>query len=194
MTGSRSWPVISATALTWPVFSAISAMTAGSTSRIAAMVKVGVCHPTTSLPSAATTVCDGKPNHEASADGRGVPAQVRGGLGGAAEHGGDLADGVVEQPGQRRAEDQGEEDRDAADEPAERDGRDDREGHRGQGDPLVLGPVDAGDDRGEVEADQHDDGTGDDRGQHLVQHRASRGSGSARRRAAAPGRRRGSRR
>ena len=66
MTGSRSWPVISATALTWPVFSAMSAMTAGSTSRIAVTVKLGVCHPTTSLPSAATTVCDGKPNHAAS--------------------------------------------------------------------------------------------------------------------------------
>ena len=33
--GSRSVRVISATALTWPVFSAISAITAGSTSRIA---------------------------------------------------------------------------------------------------------------------------------------------------------------
>ena len=65
MTESRSCPVISATALTWPVFSAIRAITAGSTSRIAVIVKVGVCHPTTSLPSAPVTVCVGKPNHEA---------------------------------------------------------------------------------------------------------------------------------
>ena len=28
-------------------------------------MKLGACHPTTSLPSAATIVCDGKPNQEA---------------------------------------------------------------------------------------------------------------------------------
>ena len=67
MTGSRSCPVISATALTWPVFSAMSAMTAGRTRRIAATLKLGVCHPTTSLPSAATRVRAGKPSQAASA-------------------------------------------------------------------------------------------------------------------------------
>ena len=45
---------------------------------------------------------------------------------------------------------------------------DDDERHRGQGDPLVLRPVDAGGDRGQVEPDQHDHRAGDGRGQHLV--------------------------
>ena len=35
-------------------------------------------------------------------------------------------------------------------------------------DPLVLRPVDGGDHRREVEADQHDDRAGDDRRQHRV--------------------------
>ncbi len=41
MYGSRSAPVISATALTWPVFSAMSAITAGRTSRMNVSEKLG---------------------------------------------------------------------------------------------------------------------------------------------------------
>ena len=67
MTGSRSWPVISATALTWPVFSAMRAMTAGRTSRIAAIENEGAWMPTISLPSAPIDVWGGKPNHAALA-------------------------------------------------------------------------------------------------------------------------------
>ena len=41
ITGSRSCPVISATALTWPTFSATSAITAGSTSSAKVSEKLG---------------------------------------------------------------------------------------------------------------------------------------------------------
>ncbi len=57
--------VISATALTWPVFSAMRAMTAGRTSRIAAIEKEGAWMPTISLPSAPIVVEGGRPNHGA---------------------------------------------------------------------------------------------------------------------------------
>ena len=45
-TGSRSVLVISATALTWPMFSATSAITAGSTSRMKVIENDGRCQPT----------------------------------------------------------------------------------------------------------------------------------------------------
>lgn len=103
-------------------------------------------------------------------DARRVPAEVVGRLGGATEDGVDLTHRLVEDPREQRAEDQREEDRDAADEALEGHGADDREEHRQQGDPLVLRPVDVGHDGREVEADEHDDGAGDDGRQHLVQH------------------------
>ncbi|OPZ50914.1 MAG: hypothetical protein BWY91_02766 [bacterium ADurb.BinA028] len=63
MTWSRSAPVISATALTWPVFSAMRAMIAGRTTRTAAKEIVGAWRPTSSLPSAPVVVAGGKPSH-----------------------------------------------------------------------------------------------------------------------------------
>jgi hypothetical protein len=71
ITGSRSWPVISATALTCPVFSAIRAMTAGRTSRMNTRLKLGRCQPTTSLPST-MCVCGGNPIQSAAL----TPAQL----------------------------------------------------------------------------------------------------------------------
>src|SRR6478736_3291804 len=64
MYGSRSAFVISATALTWPVFSAMSAMTAGSTSRMAATENDGAWMPTISLPSAPVVDVGGRANHD----------------------------------------------------------------------------------------------------------------------------------
>ena len=54
--------VISATALTWPVFSATRAITAGSTSRTKARLNDGRCQPTTWF---ARSVCGGNPNQGA---------------------------------------------------------------------------------------------------------------------------------
>ena len=45
-TGSRSVLVISATALTWPRFSAVSAITAGRASRMKISENDGKCQPT----------------------------------------------------------------------------------------------------------------------------------------------------
>jgi hypothetical protein len=91
-----------------------------------------------------------------------VPDPVVGGdLGLAGDLRVDGAEDHVGEPGQQEAEDEGQEDRDPGEEALEHDRRDDHERRRDQRDPLVLGPVDAGDDRGEVEADQHHDRTGD---------------------------------
>src|SRR2546421_737350 len=72
ITGSRSVCVISATALTCPVFSAISAITDGSTSRMNTTLKCGRGQPTTSLPSGPVVVCGGNPNQSAAL----TPAQL----------------------------------------------------------------------------------------------------------------------
>jgi hypothetical protein len=63
ITGSRSRSVISATALTCPVFSATSAMTAGSISSTNARLNVGPCQPTIPL---AKSLCGGKPSQSAA--------------------------------------------------------------------------------------------------------------------------------
>jgi hypothetical protein len=94
MTGSRSRLVISATALTWPTFSATSAMTAGCTSRLKFSEKLGA-------------VKSGRPNQSASADGVEVDPVAGGHLAGAVGRG-DLTDGRVEQDRQQVAEDQAE--------------------------------------------------------------------------------------
>ena len=83
---------------------------------------------------------------------------------------GDLAADRVEQPGEQVAEDQAQQDGDAGPEAAQHQRADDDEGHRGRRDPLVLRPVDVGDDRGQVEPDQHDDRAGDGRRQDAVHH------------------------
>jgi hypothetical protein len=110
---------------------------------------------------------------EADPVGRGdaveVGAVVRRDLAGCGVEGRDLAEDLVEDPGEDVPENQGKEDRDTADEPTEGHGADDREGHDQQRHPLVLRPVDVGDDRSQVEPDQHDDCTGDDRRQDAVQ-------------------------
>jgi hypothetical protein len=66
ITGSRSVPVISATAFTWPVFSAMSAITAGSTSSTKVSLMSGKCQPAISWPSGPTVVCGGKPTQSAA--------------------------------------------------------------------------------------------------------------------------------
>jgi hypothetical protein len=66
------------------------------------------------------------------------------------------------------AQDQCQEDRDARPEAGQGHGGEHHERRRQQGDPLVLWPVDAGHDRGEVEADEHDDGAGHRRRQDPV--------------------------
>ena len=63
ITGSRSWPVISATALTCPVFSAISAITAGSTRSVNVRLKEGAWMPV--IPCA-RSLRGGKPNQSAA--------------------------------------------------------------------------------------------------------------------------------
>ena len=80
-------------------------------------------------------------------------------------HRGDRAEGEVGEPRDGVAEDQRQEDRDPGPEAGQQHRGDHHEGGGGQGDPLVLGPVDLRDDRGEVEADQHHDGAGDGGGQ-----------------------------
>ena len=134
-------------------------------------MKLGVCQPTTSLPSAATTVCDGKPNHEASRcrqvfQRRCVVASV-------APPSTEVIGPTVLSSSQERAVPKMSARKTAMRlmNPLNATAATMVKSHRRQRDPLVLGPVDAGDDRGQVEADQHDDGTGDDRRQHLVQHR-----------------------
>ena len=91
---------------------------------------------------------------------------------------------AVEEPGHQVAEDQRQEDRDARPEAREQHGGEHHERRGQQRDPLVLGPVDAGDDRRQVEADQHDDRAGDGGRQDLVDHAGNRRSGRARRPAA----------
>ena len=70
--GSRSVRVISATAFTCPVFSAISAITAGRTSRMNTALRCGRCQPGISLPSGPMLVCGGNPNQPADF----TPAQL----------------------------------------------------------------------------------------------------------------------
>ena len=89
----------------------MSAMTAGSTSRIAAIENDGACQPTISLPSRRSSTCGGKPNQEACLDAVEVGAEVRRDLAGAGVVGGDLAEALVEEPRHDVAEDQREEDR-----------------------------------------------------------------------------------
>jgi hypothetical protein len=73
-TGSRSTPVIPETALTWPMFSATSAITAGSANSAKVIENDGRCQPTASrlparvwLPVSPSAVCGGKPNQSADA-------------------------------------------------------------------------------------------------------------------------------
>ncbi len=77
----------------------------------------------------------------------------------------DLVD-LVGDPRDHVAEDQRQEDRDAAEEPAAEHGHDDDERGGQQADPLLVREVDRRGDRGQVEADQHDHGAGDDGRQH----------------------------
>ena len=166
--------VISATALTWPVFSAIRAITPGSTSRMKVSDRLGPW--TTETPSARSPL--GKPIQSASPHARPGPdpvvlerlryAQVVGVL--ARQRRVDRAEHSVEDPRQQVAEDQGQEHRDPRPEPGQQDGRTHHERRRGECHPLVLRPVDAGDDGREIEPDQHDDGTGHCRRQDLVDH------------------------
>ncbi len=86
----------------------------------------------------------------------------------ARERGVDGVEEPVADPREQVAEDQGQEDRDPGDEALGHDGHDDEEGGGDQGDPLVLGPVDLGHHRREVEADQHHHGAGHSRRQDLV--------------------------
>jgi len=85
----------------------------------------------------------------------------------------DHAEDLVEDPREDVAEDQPEEDGDPRQESTEDDGSHDEEHHRDEADPLVLGPVHGGDHRGEVETDEHDDGTADGGRQHLLHHAAA---------------------
>ncbi len=62
MYGSRSSPVISATALTWPAFSAINAMTPGRTRMMNVRLNDGAWMPTIPLASSEN---GGRPNHDA---------------------------------------------------------------------------------------------------------------------------------
>ncbi|OLE27930.1 MAG: hypothetical protein AUG49_03850 [Catenulispora sp. 13_1_20CM_3_70_7] len=62
MDGSRSLPVISATALTWPVFSATRAITAGRTKRMKAHLNSGKCQPA-SWCAPLPVVLSGNPIH-----------------------------------------------------------------------------------------------------------------------------------
>ncbi len=66
ITGSRSVPVISATALTFPTFSATRAMTAGSTRSTNPSRTSGRCQPVRAAPSGPIVpVRGGKPNQSA---------------------------------------------------------------------------------------------------------------------------------
>src|SRR5215467_12161016 len=62
--GSRSSPVISETAFTWPEFSAIRAITDGITSRMKVRLNAGRCGPV-SVPNVGLTVVVGTPIHDA---------------------------------------------------------------------------------------------------------------------------------
>ena len=66
ITGLRSRLVISPTAFTWPAFSAINAITAGSTSKMKVRLNDGAWNPTTPV---ALSLCGGKPNQSASLTG-----------------------------------------------------------------------------------------------------------------------------
>ena len=72
------------------------------------------------------------------------------------------------EPREHVAEEQGEQDGDPRPEARQQHRRTHHERGGEQRDPLVLRPVDAGDDRREVEADQHHDGAGHGRRQDLV--------------------------
>ena len=167
--GSRSVPVISATALTWPVFSAISAMTAGSTSSDGRELEVGASAGVGQAEPAARTRRLPKSTRKCVRD-----------LAGAVVVGGDLAEDLVGRPRRARSRRSGR-GRCAMrpTKPAQRHrAARTTNGHREQRDPLVLRPVDVGDDRRQVEADQHDDRAGDDRREDPVDARPRRGSGS----------------
>ncbi len=170
ITGSRSVPVISATALTWPAFSAISAITAGSTSRMKANLKSGRCQPATSLPSAPVVVCGGNPNHEAAF----TPDQsTRSWLVACvAPPSTDVIGPAVRSSSQDSRYPKTRPTKIAIRlmKPRTTDGDHHHERHRGQRHPLVLRPVDGGHHRREVEPDQHDHRAGDHRRQHCVQH------------------------
>jgi hypothetical protein len=62
--GSRSWPVISETAFTWPEFSASRAITDGITSRTKVSLNAGRCGPV-SVPNVGLTTVPGSPIHAA---------------------------------------------------------------------------------------------------------------------------------
>ncbi len=113
-------------------------------------------------PLEARGVEGGQPDPVGLPDGGQVQAPVVDRLG-TAGRAVDLAEDEVEDPGEQVAEDQAEEDRDAGEEAAQADHGQAGEEHHQQRRPLVLRPVGGGRDRGEVEADQHDDGTGDHR-------------------------------
>ena len=153
--GSRSVLVMAPTALTWPVFSAISAMTAGSTRMIAENLKSGA-------------VRSGKPIHDASLTASKLTRWCVVDLAGSRVEGRDVAGRLVQHPGQGEAEDQRQQDRDAAPEAAQQHRHDEQGGHRDQGDPAVLRPVDVGDHVGQAEADQHDHAAGDGGREDLV--------------------------
>jgi hypothetical protein len=86
---------------------------------------------------------------------------------------GDLPDGLVQHPGQHESEDQRQKNRNPGPEATEGDGGHDGEDHHGECDARILRPVDAGDDGGQVEADQHDHRAADDRRQHLAERPAA---------------------
>src|SRR5260221_2843323 len=62
--GSRSSPVISETALTWPEFSASSAITDGITSKMKVILKAGRCGPVRG-PNVGLTIVLGSPSQAA---------------------------------------------------------------------------------------------------------------------------------
>ncbi len=104
-------------------------------------------------------------------DGLEVRPEAGGNVPGRRVVGRDLAEGTVEGPREHVADHQPEEDRDPAEEPAQPDRQRDHGGHDDQGDPLILRPVDVGDDRGEVEPDEHDHRSRHHRREHAVDRR-----------------------
>ena len=86
----------------------------------------------------------------------------------------DFPEDHIDQPREQVAEDQGEEHGDTRPEARKQHRRADHERGNGERDPLVLRPVDPGDDRRQVEPDQHHDGPGDRRGQQRVDHPRAR--------------------
>ena len=128
----------------------------------------GRCQPATSWPSGPTLVWAGKPSQSRGLHPCPADPLVGGHLAGGRVEGGDRPEDPVEQPRQDVAEDQAEEHRDPPQEAAEADRHRHHRDHGEQRHPLVLGPVDVGHHRGQVEADQHHDRPGDHRRQHRV--------------------------